>query len=56
MLLFSSVYVEGVLLKRNCVLECYYSVEFMLWICSIKEELCATVLLFSSVYVVDMFY
>ena len=56
MLLFSSVYVEGVLLKRNCVLECYYSVEFMLWICSIKEELCATVLLFSSVYVVDIFY
>ena len=36
--------------KRNCVPQCYYSVQFMLWICSFKEELCATVLLFSSVY------
>ena len=53
-LLFSSVYVVGVLLKRNCVLQCYYSVQFMLWICSIKEELCAIVLLFSSVYVVGV--
>ena len=33
--------------------QCCYSVEFMLWMCSIKEELCATVLLFSSVFVVD---
>ena len=37
------------------MLQCYYSVQFMLWIFSIKEELCATVLVFSSVYVVDMF-
>ena len=44
-----------VLLKRNYVPQCYYSVQFMLWICSIKEELYATVLLFSSVYVVNMF-